>query len=146
MRQFAGMTFSLPHNSCRLGALQRIHTLCQVRTHAAQQSPHAGCTASTFSAVIAINNSIGIERDPDNGRRYRRAKVGGPVSVLYEPIYVQVISSVDVQAECNPARIAKLRFFLKWMKACGLHVAKTALKPDIPIEGRAACHFHGLLD
>jgi hypothetical protein len=86
----------------------------------------------------------GIERDPDNGRRYRRTKVGSPVSV--ESIYVEVTSSVDVQAECNPACIAKLRFFLKWMKACGLHVAKTALKPDIPIEGRAACHFHRLLD
>ena len=71
----------------------------------------------------------------------RRAKVGGSVSVLWEPIYVRVISSVNIQAECNPPRIAKLRLFLQWMIACGLHV-----KPDLPIEGDAPCHLHGLLD
>jgi hypothetical protein len=42
-------------------------------------------------------------------------------------ILTRLGSAVDVQAECNPARIEKLRFFLERMKACGLHVSKTAL-------------------
>ena len=39
----------------------------------------------------------------------------------------KLASVVDAQAQRNPARIAKLRFILERMKACGLYVSKTAL-------------------
>jgi hypothetical protein len=55
-----------------------------------------------------------------------------PIAVVLDlestcEILTRLGSAVDVQAECNPARIEKLRFFLERMKACGLHVSKTAL-------------------
>src|SRR5262249_27374722 len=55
-------------------------------------------------------------------------------------------SSIDIQAECNPTRIAKLGLFLERMKPRRLHVAETALEPEIPVEGGATYHFHRLLD
>jgi hypothetical protein len=59
-------------------------------------------------------------------------------------ILLRLASPVDVQAECNPARVAKLRFILQRMKAGGLHVPKAPLEPDLPIESRAPCDLRGI--